>query len=36
MRIEILGTESLGVRGLCCLVMTKEQQTTLLPDVQLF
>jgi len=35
MRIEILGTESLGVRGLCCLVITKERKILIDPGVAL-
>jgi predicted metallo-beta-lactamase superfamily hydrolase len=35
MRIEILGTESLGVRGLCCLVHTRNRHIVIDPGVAL-
>jgi hypothetical protein len=35
MRIEILGAESLGVRGLCCVVETKERKVVIDPGVAL-
>jgi len=35
MRIEILGAESLGVRGLCCLVETKGRKIVIDPGVAL-
>ena len=35
MKIEILATESLGVRGLCCLVTTKSQQVLIDPGIAL-
>ena len=35
MQIEILGTESLGVRSLCCTVMTKERKVVIDPGVAL-
>ena len=30
MKIEILGTESLGVRGLCCFVRTKNKKVLII------
>jgi hypothetical protein len=33
--IEILGTESLGVRGLCCVVKTKDRKIIIDPGVAL-
>jgi predicted metallo-beta-lactamase superfamily hydrolase len=35
MQIEILGTESLGVRGLCCAVRTKGRKVVIDPGVAL-
>ncbi len=35
MYIEILGTESLGVRGLCCFVRTKDQAILIDPGIAL-
>jgi predicted metallo-beta-lactamase superfamily hydrolase len=35
MQIEILGTESLGVRGLCCVVRTKDRKVVIDPGVAL-
>ena len=35
MQIEILGTESLGVRGLCTVVMTKDRKVVIDPGVAL-
>ena len=35
MRIEILGAESLGVRGLCCVVTTNERKIVIDPGVAL-
>ncbi len=35
MNIEILGTESLGVRGLCCFVRTAEQKILIDPGIAL-
>ena len=35
MNIEILGTESLGVRGLCCFVKTKKQKILIDPGIAL-
>lgn len=35
MRIEILGTESLGVRGLCCIVHTQDRNIVIDPGVAL-
>ena len=35
MQIEILGTESLGVRGLCCVVSTEGQRVLIDPGVAL-
>jgi hypothetical protein len=35
MKIEILGTESLGVRGLCCVVEVKDQKIVMDPGVAL-
>jgi hypothetical protein len=35
MRIEMLGAESLGVRGLCCLVETNERKIVIDPGVAL-
>ncbi|MFW6124176.1 MAG: MBL fold metallo-hydrolase [Acidobacteriota bacterium] len=35
MRIQIIGTESLGVRGLCCVVKTKKQRIIIDPGVAL-
>jgi hypothetical protein len=35
MRIEILGAESLGVRGLCCVVETKDRKVVIDPGVAL-
>lgn len=35
MRIEILGTESLGVRGLCCIVHTHDRHIVIDPGVAL-
>jgi len=35
MTIEIIGTESLGVRGLCCLVKIKERRIVIDPGVAL-
>ncbi|MBN2186216.1 MAG: hypothetical protein JW732_02050 [Dehalococcoidia bacterium] len=35
MRIEILGAESLGVRGLCCLVETRSRRIVIDPGVAL-
>ncbi len=35
MRIEIIGTESLGVRGLCCEVETKERKILIDPGIAL-
>lgn len=35
MRIEILGTESLGVRGLCCIVQTHDRHIVIDPGVAL-
>ncbi len=35
MEIEILGTESLGVRGLCCFVKTKNQNILIDPGIAL-
>jgi predicted metallo-beta-lactamase superfamily hydrolase len=35
MKIEILGTESLGVRGLCCFVTTKNQKILIDPGIAL-
>ncbi len=31
MQIEIIGTESLGVRGLCCVVTTRERKVVIDP-----
>jgi len=35
MKIEIVGTESLGVRGLCCFVTTKNQKILIDPGIAL-
>ena len=35
MNIEILGTESLGVRGLCCFIKTKNQKILIDPGIAL-
>ena len=35
MRIEIIGAESLGVRGLCCVVETKDRKIVIDPGVAL-
>jgi hypothetical protein len=35
MQIEILGTESLGVRGLCCVVTTRSRKVVIDPGVAL-
>ena len=35
MNIEIIGTESLGVRGLCCFVKTKKQRILIDPGIAL-
>lgn len=35
MRIEILGTESLGVRGLCCVVETQDRKIVIDPGLAL-
>jgi len=35
MQIEIIGTESLGVRGLCCMVDTKDRKEVIDPGVAL-
>ena len=35
MKIEILATESLGVRGLCCLITTKSQKILIDPGIAL-
>ena len=35
MKIEILGTESLGVRGLCCFVTTENQKILIDPGIAL-
>jgi predicted metallo-beta-lactamase superfamily hydrolase len=35
MKVEIIGTESLGVRGLCCVVRTKERKVVIDPGVAL-
>ncbi len=35
MRIEIVGTESLGVRGLCCVVETQDRRIVIDPGVAL-
>ena len=35
MRIEILGAESLGVRGLCCVVETNDRKVVIDPGVAL-
>jgi len=35
MQIEILGTESLGVRGLCCVVRSKDRKVVIDPGVAL-
>ena len=35
MQIEIIGTESLGVRGLCCVVTTRERKVVIDPGVAL-
>ena len=35
MKIEILGTESLGVRGLCCFVETKNRKILIDPGIAL-
>ena len=35
MKIEILGTESLGVRGLCCFVKTESQKILIDPGIAL-
>jgi len=35
MRVEIIGTESLGVRGLCCVVRTKDREVVIDPGVAL-
>ena len=35
MRIEILGTESLGVRGLCCAVTTRKRHIVIDPGLAL-
>ena len=35
MQIEILGTESLGVRGLCCVVKAKDRKVVIDPGVAL-
>jgi len=35
MRVEIIGTESLGVRGLCCVVRTKDRKVIIDPGVAL-
>ena len=35
MQIEILGTESLGVRGLCCVVRAKDRKVVIDPGVAL-
>jgi hypothetical protein len=35
MRIEIIGTESLGIRGLCCEVETKERKILIDPGIAL-
>lgn len=35
MKIEILGTESLGVRGLCCVVSTKGERILIDPGIAL-
>ena len=35
MKIEIVGAESLGVRGLCCFVTTKNQKIVIDPGIAL-
>ena len=35
MIIEIIGTESLGVRGLCCLVKISERRIVIDPGIAL-
>ncbi|MBW1674704.1 MAG: hypothetical protein JRJ45_13900, partial [Deltaproteobacteria bacterium] len=35
MKIEILGTESLGVRGLCCFVTTDNRKILIDPGIAL-
>ncbi|NOQ32617.1 MAG: MBL fold metallo-hydrolase, partial [Methanosarcinales archaeon] len=35
MNIEIIGTESLGVRGLCCFVTTAKQRILIDPGIAL-
>jgi predicted metallo-beta-lactamase superfamily hydrolase len=35
MQIEIIGTESLGIRGLCCVVTTRERKVVIDPGVAL-
>ena len=35
MQVEIIGTESLGVRGLCCVVKTKDRKVVIDPGVAL-
>ncbi|MEA1906145.1 MAG: MBL fold metallo-hydrolase, partial [Euryarchaeota archaeon] len=35
MNIEIIGTESLGVRGLCCFIRTKKQRILIDPGIAL-
>jgi len=35
MQLEIIGTESLGVRGLCCVVRTKDRKVVIDPGVAL-
>ncbi|MFP3976176.1 MAG: hypothetical protein ACLFVK_08145 [Dehalococcoidia bacterium] len=35
MQVEILGAESLGVRGLCCVVRTKDRKVVIDPGVAL-
>jgi predicted metallo-beta-lactamase superfamily hydrolase len=35
MRVEIIGTESLGVRGLCCVVRTRDRKVVIDPGVAL-
>jgi predicted metallo-beta-lactamase superfamily hydrolase len=35
MQVEIIGTESLGVRGLCCVVRTKDRKVVIDPGVAL-
>ena len=35
MNVEIIGAESLGVRGLCCFVETKDRKILIDPGVAL-